>query len=189
MKHSTRNLAIVAILAGALYALTGVLELGHDQREQFAGVTDYVIEAAFVAALGLSAALLWMLRKTGTGGVATGAFLVAAAGNTVIGIAALATLIAGEEMLDPVFPLGVLLVLGGYLALLVADLRGRLTLPRAGVVLTLSFVLAAFLDEPTSGAGGLVVGAGWCALARLIQLGAQPRNAAPNEEPAFARTA
>lgn len=167
---TTRTLTLIALAAGTLYALTGVIELGYDQQVEFTRALDYVIEALFVAALALSVVLLWELRRTGRGRAATVAFLVAAAGTTVILVAAAATLLSGAEALDPAFPLGVLLVMGGYAALLVLDLRGRLGVPRSGVALALSFVLAAFLDEPTSGAGGLLLGAGWYALARLMQL-------------------
>jgi hypothetical protein len=164
-----RTLTFTAVAAGTLYALTGAIELGHDQPEEFAGTLDYLIEACFVAALALSVVVLWRLRRTARGRAGTGAFVAAAAGNAVVGMAALATLVSGGEALDAVFPLGVLLTLGGYGVLVVLDLRGRLGVPRSGVVLAVSFLLAAFLDEPTGNAGGLLLGAGWYALARLIQ--------------------
>lgn len=167
---TTRTLTLIAVAAGSLYALTGAIELGHDQPDEFAGTIDYVIEACFVVALALSVVALWAFRATARTRAGTVAFIVAATGNAVIGTAALATLLSGAEALDPLFPLGILLVLGGYLTLLVLDLRARLAVPRSGVVLALSFLLAALLDEPTSNAGGLLLGAGWYALARLIQL-------------------
>jgi hypothetical protein len=164
-----RTLTLTAVAAGTLYALAGAIELGHDQPETFAGTLDYVIEACFVAALALSVVVLWRLRRSARGRAGTAAFVAAAAGNAVVGVAALATLISGAEALDAVFPAGVLLTMIGYGLLLVFDLRGRLGVPRSGVVLAVSFLLAAFLDEPTSNAGGLLLGAGWYALARVIQ--------------------
>jgi hypothetical protein len=160
----------MALAAGTLYALTGAIELGHDQPERFADTVDYVIEACFSLALVLSVVVLWALRGTGRTRAASVAWPAAAAGNALLAVAAVATLVSGEEALDAVFPLGVLLVLGGYATLLVLDVRGRLALPRSGVVLALSFVLAAFLDEPTGNAGGLLLGAGWYALARIVRL-------------------
>jgi hypothetical protein len=168
---TTRTLTLMALGAGTLYAITGAIELGHDQAEEFAGTLDYVIEACFAGALLLSVAVLWALRRRGPARVARAAWVAAAAGNALIATGALATLASGEEALDPVIPLGVLVVMGGYATLLVLDLRGRLGVPRSGVVLTVSFLLAAFLDEPTAGAGGLLLGAGWFALARLVQVG------------------
>jgi hypothetical protein len=159
----------MALAAGTLYAVTGVIELGHDQPEQFTGTVDYVIEAAFAAALAVSVAVLFALRRTGRTRAGRVAFVAAAAGNVLLATAALATLVSGEEALDPVFPPGVLLVMGGYVTLLVLDVRGRLAVPRAGIALAVSFVLAAFLDEATSNAGGLLLGAGWYVLARVIQ--------------------
>ena len=61
--NSTR--ITLPLAAAALFALTGALELAHDQMSPFTSTLDYLIEGAFVAALAAGAAALWQLRDRG----------------------------------------------------------------------------------------------------------------------------
>lgn len=164
------------------HAAFGVLEVVHDQNEVFQEPLDWVVEVCFAAAmLGAGLALRAMARRAG--GVTRAAWHTAAAGSVAVGAAATATAVAGEEVLDPVLAVGLLAVLLGYLAALVLDLRGHVLPRRAGVVLFVS-LLGSLLLEPT-GAGGLVLAAGWLGLARLA---AEPGDDVPSsarvEQPA-----
>ena len=112
-----------------LFALVGALELVHDQANPFTGTLDYLIEGVFVAALVAGAAALWQLRDAG----ARIPFTIAAAGHAVLVLPAAATFARGSESLDPLFPLGVLAILGGIIAAAVLDVRGRVAPRRAGL--------------------------------------------------------
>ncbi len=159
----------LALIAAGAYALTGALELAHDQPTVFVDPIDYVIEIAFVLALAASAGvLLSIARARLSGRPATVAWMVALAGNAALATAALATAIEGREALDPLFPLGFLAVVAGYLTLAVIDLRGRLVPPRAGLLLLVGFVATAAIDNLVTGGGTLVLAATWAALGRLI---------------------
>jgi uncharacterized membrane protein YgdD (TMEM256/DUF423 family) len=163
------RLAHVALTAAGAYAVTGVLELAHDQPPVFAVTLDYVIEAAFVLALVASVAVLVQIaraRLSGPGAVA--GWTLAAAGNAALATAALATAITGREALDPLFPLGFLAIVAGYVTLAVVDLRRRLVPPRAGLVLLVGFIATAITDNLVTGGGTLVLATTWAALSRLI---------------------
>ena len=168
MSRRTR-LTQLALLAAAAYAVTGALELSHDQPTVFADTLDYVIEGMFVVALVASVGVLVYIAKAGLSGrTATFAWSVAAAGNFSLATAALATTLEGREALDPLFPLGFLAIVVGYLALAVVDLRARLVPPRAGLVLLVGFIATAIVDNLVTGGGTLVLAATWAALGRLI---------------------
>ncbi len=161
----------LALLAAGAYALTGVLEIVHDQPAVFADPADYVIEAAFAVALLAGVSVLVLLSRAGLSGrVATVGWALAAAGNAALATAALATTIAGREVLDPLFPLGFVVIVVGYLILAVCDLRNRLTPPRTGLVLVVGFIATAVVDNLVTGGGTLVLAATWAALARLMSL-------------------
>jgi hypothetical protein len=163
----SRSLSPVALSVGVLYAVLGGLELAFGQATVFASPTDHVIEWLFVAVLALGALLLVRAARESDARVTSVAFLVTAVGHTAMGVAALATAVAGRESLDALFPLGVLLTLCGLVALAVQDLRKRVLPPHVGVVLAVAFVLAipagALIDV-----GSLVLAAGWLATARLL---------------------
>jgi hypothetical protein len=175
---------IAAAVAG-LYAVTGVLELAHDQPTVFADPIDYWIEGAFAGALALSVVVFAWLARAGTPGRARAAgWTLAAAGHAALLVAALATAIEGREALDAIFPLGFLAIVAGYVTLAVLDLRKRLLPARAGLVLLIGFigavivsgVVGALLDSGGDGGtgGGLVLAASWAALARLISESREP---------------
>ena len=159
----------LALLAAAAHAVTRALELSHDQPTVFADPVDYAIEGGFVLALLASVGVhLAIGRARLSGRAAIVGWLLAAAGNAALATAALATAIEGREALDPLFPLGFLVVVVGYLTLAVVDLRRRLTPSRAGLVLLVGFVATAVIDNVVTGGGTLVLAATWAALGRLI---------------------
>ena len=168
MSRRTR-LTQLALLAAGAYAVTGALELSHDQPTVFADPLDYVIEATFAAGLAASVVVLLAIGKSGLSGrPGTVGWSVAAAGNAALAVAALATAIEGREALDPLFPLGFLAIVVGYLMLAVVDARRRLVPPRAGLVLLIGFIATAVVDNLVTGGGTLVLAATWAALGRLI---------------------
>jgi hypothetical protein len=184
--------ALAAAVAG-LYAVTGVLQLIHDQPTVFADPIDYWIEAAFAGALALSVVVLASLARVGASSRARAAgWTLAAGGHAALLVAALATAIDGREALDALFPLGFLAIVAGYVTLAVLDLRKRLLPSRAGLVLLIGFVgavivsgvVGALLDSGGDGGtgGGLVLAASWAALARLIS---EPMEPSPLRQPSL----
>jgi hypothetical protein len=164
-----RTVSLLALAAAGLYAIAGAVELAHDQPAVFADPIDYWLEASFVAALAASVAVLAALGRAGLAGRSgTIGWHVAAAGNAALMVAATATLVAGRESLDPLFGLGFLAIVIGYLTLTVIDLRRKLVPRRGGLVLLAGFVATAVVDNLVAGAGGLVLAAAWAALSRLI---------------------
>lgn len=159
----------LALLAAGAYAVTGALELSHDQPTVFADPIDYVIETAFVLGLAASVGVLLTIgRARLSGRPAMAGWMLAVAGNAALASAALATIIDGREALDPLFPLGFLAIVIGYLTLAVVDLRSRLVPPRAGLLLLVGFIATAVIDNLVTGGGTLVLAATWAALGRLI---------------------
>jgi hypothetical protein len=159
----------LALAAAGLYATTGAIELAHNQPRIFADAIDYWLEAAFVAALALSTTTLVILARAGLHGpLAVRGWAVAAAGHGCLLVAALATLVAGRELLDALFVVGFLATLGSYLLLAVLDAGARIIPGRAGFVFLAGFALTVAVDNVVSGTGGLVLGMVWAAFARLL---------------------
>ena len=159
----------LALIAAGAYALTGALELSRDQPTVFVDPIDYAIEIAFVLALVASAGVLFSIgRARLSGRAATVGWMLALAGNAALAIAALATAIEGREALDPLFPLGFLAIVAGYLTLAAVDLRNRLVPPLAGLLLLLGFSATAVIANLVTAGGSLVLAATWAALSRLI---------------------
>lgn len=170
----TNLLAPATWLATAGYAVTGSLELLHDQRAEFATPLDYLIEIAFAVGLGATAVATYALltNRPRTRAVATG-WLLATVGHLALFASATATAVVGHDALGPAFMLGLLATLIGYGTLFVADLRGRVRPSRAGVVLLLGLVGSLALGAVTAalltdgGGGTLALAASWAAVARL----------------------
>ncbi len=161
-------------VATAGYAVTGALELAHDQRATFSTPLDYLIEIAFavgLAATALATFALFAIRPRARS-VAVG-WLLATVGHLALTASAVATAVVGHDALGPAFMLGLLLSVTGYVTLLVADLRGLVRPARAGVVLlvglvgsvVLGVVMAALLTD--GGGGTLALAAAWAAVGRL----------------------
>jgi hypothetical protein len=171
-------------VATAAYAVTGALELLHDQRPTFTSPLDYLIEVAFAVALAATAVATGALYLAGptARSVAVG-WLLASLGHVALCASAAATAVAGHDALGPVFMLGLLATLVGYGVLLVADLRGLVRPARAGVVLLVGLVGSVVLGAATAamltdgGGGTLALAASWAALARLVAAGEPVRQA------------
>lgn len=171
-------LPLAAFAAAAFYAVTGVLELAHDQANPFSGVLDYAIEATFLGALAAAAVACWELRRGG----ARAAWTLAGAGHGVLFLPVGATFLRGEEALDPLFGIGFLAITVGLLATALWDARGRVTPPRVALVLLTAWIVTVALDS------GLAVGAGWLTVAMLAgsrDRRAQPAGHQPRERAAY----
>ena len=155
-----------ALVAGTLFAATAAVDVPHVQAQPFAGPLDYVLEALFAGALWSAALTLWLLSRTSSGRGRRAAWRVPAAGCGLVGVAATATLVAGHDVLGPVFALGLLLVLAGYLVLAVLDLRRRLTPRFTGLCLAAGTVGMLALGE---GVGTVAWAAAWFGVAALLQ--------------------
>ncbi len=172
---SEKLLAPATWVATAGYAVTGALELLHDQRSTFASPLDYLIEIAFAAGLGATAVATYALyvARPRSRSVAVG-WLLATVGHLALFVSATATAVAGHDALGPAFMLGLLGTLAGYATLLVADLRGLVRPARAGVVLLVGLVGSVVLGAVTAamladgGGGALALAASWAAVARLV---------------------
>jgi hypothetical protein len=186
---SRRNtVSLIALAAAAFYAITGAIELAHDQPSVFADPIDYWLEGCFVAALAASVAVLASIGRAGLSGRwGTIGWLGAAAGNAGLLVAAAATLAGGRESLDPLFGLGFLAIVASYLALAAIDVRGRLVPRRGGLVLLAGSLATAVLDNLVAGTGGLVLAAAWAALSRLIAIPDTATSPTPRA-PRIART-
>jgi hypothetical protein len=182
---SRRNtLYLLALAAAGFYAIAGAIEVAHDQPTVFADPIDYWLEASFVAGLAATVAVLASIGRAGLSGRAgTIGWLLAAAGNAALLVAATATLVAGRESLDPLFVLGFLAIVVGYVTLAVTDARGKLVPRRGGLVLLAGFVATAVVDNLVAGAGGLVLAAAWAALSRLIAVPDASMSPTPRKPP------
>jgi peptidoglycan/LPS O-acetylase OafA/YrhL len=150
---------IIPLTTALLFAITGILELAHEQVSPFTSAADYLIEGAFTAALATGAAALWQLRERGNRNVWT----LAAFGHAVLLLAAGATFARGQESLDPAFPVGVLAITAAFLAASVQDVRGRLVARGAGLALLAGWAITVGTNS------SLALAAGWTVVALLEQ--------------------
>jgi hypothetical protein len=160
-----------ALVAGTLFAATAAIDIPHTQGQPFAGPLDYALEAVFAGALWSAALALSLLSRGASGRGRRVSWVVPAAGCALVAVAATATLVAGQDVLGPVFMLGLLLVLAGYLVLAVLDLRRRLTPRFTGLALAAGTIGMLALGE---GVGTLAWAAAWFGVAALLQPAAAP---------------
>ncbi len=165
--QAVRSLALVAMLGGAVYAFSGVLQLASpEQADPFSGAGGSLIEVVRALALLLTLAgfvALHLLQAGGYGGPRgwTG-FRAAFLGQGAIFVSALASLIAGAPTLGFLSVLGTLALLLGIALLTVATYRAAL-LP------SWSAYLVGALAAGVLGGGGVVVaGLAWIALGYVI---------------------
>ena len=158
----TRSIALLALTAAGLYAVTGAIGIAHDQPTAFADPIDYVLEWAFVGALAATVLALAILGRSGAG---LGA-LIAAIGHVLVLVPATATAVDGREALDTLFVAGFLTIVVGYLILAVGDARRRLSPAGIGLILLLGWCATVAVDA-TTGAGGFVLAASWAGVARV----------------------
>jgi hypothetical protein len=171
MKISMRSGGVAAILAGIGYVLQAIMGLIQPQTEVFSGTWDYVLEVIFIGALiatmfalpGLHAAMRGYYGKAGAAG-----FWLAMLGTALMTISAIATLLAGQNALGPVFLGGMLLALLGYFLLGISILRVRTLRPWGGLLLIFGFPLSVFLN--TLG-GGILFGLTWLGVGYMLLKG------------------
>ena len=185
MSRHTR-LAQVACVAAAGYAVTGAVELAHDQAPVFADTLDWIIEGAF--AIGMAASfvvLVAIARATLPRPEPATGWALAAIGTAALGAAALASTIAGRHTFDPFFiDLGFLAIMIGYSLLAFAHLRQGLPFsPSGGMFLFAGFIPimtisgSATAGNLLTGYGTLMVAWSWAVLAgRISSLQDAPRS-------------
>lgn len=152
------------ILAGLMYALTAILSLLAPQGMIFDSFSDYLIEIIFVVGLAgtlLAVAGLHALHGGRYGRTGAVGSLTTFVGYALLFVAAAATTLAGREVLDAVFPIGVLAILVGSVLLGATILRARVLPWWYGMVLIVGFPLSVPLDVITGGAGGLALAVVW----------------------------
>ncbi len=176
----TQRLPLAALVAAALWAATGIGELVHTQSEGAFGTTaDYVLEALFASAVAAAALTLFLLAQRATSRASRGGAGTAAAGFALLTLSALASLAAGEHdsPLGVLFPLGLLIVAAGVVALIIESLRGRFEPRWFPPLLLVAFVVSIPLDDE---GGPLLVALPWLALLASPardRTAAQPRRA------------
>lgn len=172
MNISTRGLAL---LAGTLFALTAALDIPHDQPDVFASQHDYVLEAAFALSLAAAALTFISLARSATRLPAQIGFAVAGTGAAILMVVASATHVQGRDALDVLFPVGLLAMLLGQVALAVADVRGAVRPRYGGLILAASSIAMIVLGE---GYGLIAWSAGWYGLAALMSSARPPAKVA-----------
>jgi hypothetical protein len=174
----SKHIVPLALAAAGAYAVTGAIGLVDEQGSPFTDTLDYVLEWVFVAALAATVGALVLLAREAASRAATIGAGLAAAGNSALLVAATATAIGGRETLDPLFGIGILAIIAGYITLTVADVRGRLAPKGLGLILLIGWFASIPVDVAT-GAGGLMLAAAWAGVAHVT-------TAAGNREPLIA---
>jgi hypothetical protein len=152
---------LAGVAAGTMYALTAILSLFAPQEAVFDSISDYLIEVIFVVGLAgtlIVVASLHALQKDSYGRLGAAGSLITFTGYALLLVAAAATTLAGREVLDTVFPVGVLAILLGSILLGIMTLRARLLPWWCAVFLIVGFPLTVPLDLAVRGAGGIMLG-------------------------------
>lgn len=164
---STNTLRTAAITGAVIFIAGGALELAHKQADHFKNAADYGIEAAL--ALGMLGALAGLLglhltQEARLGGVATWMFRIAATGQGLLALCALATLARGEDALGPLFLLGVLAYVVGTIGYAVATSRAAVAPRWVGPVLAVGTIVGIAVNP----GGTIVIGAAWLLIATSL---------------------
>jgi len=166
--QAVRPLALVAMLGGATYLISGVVQLASpEQTDPFSRASDYLIQIllalSFLLTLAGFAALNLLLKAGGYRGPRgwTG-FRAAALGQSAMLVSAVASLATGRLALSFLYTVGVLVLLVGLALLPVATYR-------AGILPWWSTLLVAALAAIIFGEVGVVlVGLVWIALGYVL---------------------
>jgi hypothetical protein len=164
---SSARLRLLTAAGAVAFIASGITELLHKEADPLSTAADYGIEATFAAGLLLTLAGLYALhqrqeRRLPAFGV--WAFRIAACGQGLLGIVALATIMRGEDALGPLFPLGVLAWAAGTIAYAVATRKAGVFPGWVAPVLVGGTVVGIALDP----GGAIVVGGMWLALATTV---------------------
>ncbi len=164
---TVRPLALVAVLGGASYVLSGVVQLASpEQTDPFSRASDHFIQGLLALSflLTLAGFVALHLRQAGNYGGPRGwtGFRAAIVGQGAILVSALATLAAGAPTLGAISVLGTFVLLVALALLSVATHKAAI-LPGWSAYLVAA--LAAFVfGEPGTVAVGLV----WIALGYVL---------------------
>lgn len=156
-------------LAGVMYIGQAVIGLVQPQAEIFTSLSDYLIEAAFIAALlftllGLIALHHHQARRAGRWELA--GFAAASMGTGLMLLSASATLVVGYNTLGLFFLLGLVASFGGLILCGLTIIQTK-TLPRwSGVVLMLGLPASVILADY---GGGLLMGLAWVGLGYALR--------------------
>lgn len=169
--QATRRLALVAVLGGAVYAISGVLRLASPvQVVPFSGASDYLTEALRALALlltlaGFAALHLLLLAGGYRGARGWTGFRAAVLGQGAMLASAVASLVAGAPALGFLSVVGTLVLLVGIALLSVAT-------HKAAILPWWSAVLVGALAVGVLGEVGAVgVGLVWIALGYVLWSG------------------
>lgn len=166
----------LTVLTGCLLAATAAVDIPHEQATVFVSTVDYVLEGLFALALAAATTSLLALLRAASSWLPRSGWTLSALGTTILTLVAGTTFVIGRESLDALFPVGLLCIAVGYLALTVADLRRRAWPRFAGLVLAGGFVAMIVLGE---GLGLVAWSASWFAVATLVS----PVHTAASVEP------
>ena len=161
-----------------LYVLSAIISLFGSQQRGFDSFSVYLIETLFVVALAgtlVAVVGLHALQSRRYGRLGAAGSLIAFVGYALLFVAAAATTLAGREVLDAVFPIGVLAILVGSILLGAMTLRARVLPWWCGVLLIVGFPLTVPLDVAIRGARGNALGIVWALVGyALLSSGSAP---------------
>ena len=166
--ETVRPLALVAILGGASYVLSGVVQLASpEQTDPFSRTSDYLVEALLVLSflLTLAGFVALHLRQAGSYGGPRGwtGFRAAVIGQSAILASAVASLAAGGLVLGFLYAAGVFVLLAGLALLSIATYRAAV-LPHWSAYLVAALAVIVFGEL-----GVVLVGLVWIALGYVLR--------------------
>ena len=162
-----RPLALVAMLGGASYVLSGVVQLASpEQTNPFSRASDYLIQILLALSflLTLAGFVALHVRQAGNYGGPRGwtGFRAAAVGQTAMLASAVASLLAGGSALSYLYTVGVLVLLVGFALLSVATYRAAI-LPHWTAYLVAALAVIVFGEF-----GMVLTGLVWIALGYVL---------------------
>jgi hypothetical protein len=159
-----RNAAIAPLLAGTLYIIQAIMGQLWPQAEVYVTRSDYLIEIAFVVALGLTFGGLAALRFTHAcqpSRMGTIGFRMATIGTTGMLVSAGTSLVMGQNALGLIFVLGLLGALIGQVIFGINLVRLSHLPWWAGAALIVGLPVSVVL---ASYGGGAMLGLSWLVL-------------------------
>lgn len=164
MKVSVRNGGIAGIVAGLGYLVQAIIGLIKPQTDVFSGTSDYILEVVFIIALlativglvGLHAFAQNRYGKVGTVG-----FWLSVIGTGLMGISAVATLIAGQNSLGLFFIVGMILAMVGYITLGIMMMRTKFLPLWIGLALLVGFPVDVSVSTLSDLSSGILFGLAW----------------------------
>ncbi len=165
--QAVRPLALVAMLGGAVYVVSGAVQLASpEQTDPFSRTSDYLIEVllAFSFLLTLAGFVALHLRQAGSYSGPRGwtGFRAAVIGQTAMLASAVASLAVGGLALGFLYNAGALVLLVGLALLSVATYRATI-LPHWSAYLVAALAIIVFGEF-----GVVLVGVVWIALGYVL---------------------